>query len=105
MADYLTVFTATETHDQAVNLARSAVQARLAAGAQITGPVTSAFWHAGDFGTGQEYQLRLTTSGARYADLEAHLTENHPWTTPEITATAIVRGSSSYLEWVDRTTA
>ncbi|MFF7754359.1 divalent-cation tolerance protein CutA [Streptomyces sp. NPDC007971] len=105
MADYLTVSTATETRDQAVALAQSAVQARLAAGAQIVGPVTSVFWHAGEFGTGEEYQLHLKTSAARYPELEAHLIEHHPWKNPEVTGTPIVQGAAPYLEWIDRTTA
>ncbi|ARF55705.1 hypothetical protein B1H19_17345 [Streptomyces gilvosporeus] len=33
-------------------MAQSVVTARLAAGAQIIGPVTSVFWHHGEFGTG-----------------------------------------------------
>ncbi|WP_425471801.1 hypothetical protein [Streptomyces cadmiisoli] len=35
-------------------MARSVVQSRLAAGARIIGPVTSAFWQDGAFGTGEE---------------------------------------------------
>ncbi|MEV7387185.1 divalent-cation tolerance protein CutA [Streptomyces sp. NPDC091215] len=104
MPDYLTVSTATETREQAVALAQSAVQGRLAAGAQIIGPVTSVFWHAGEFGTSEEYQLLLKTTAARYPALEAHLIEHHPWDNPEVCATAIVQGAAGYLDWVDRTT-
>ncbi|MFD4786555.1 divalent-cation tolerance protein CutA [Streptomyces sp. NPDC058459] len=105
MADHLTISTATETREQAVALAQSAVQARLAAGAQIIGPVASVFWHDGECGTGEEYQLLLTTSTARYAQLEALLVEQHPWTNPEVRATPIVTGAATYLDWVDRSTA
>ncbi|MFJ9243821.1 divalent-cation tolerance protein CutA [Streptomyces sp. NPDC101776] len=105
MADYLTVSTATETREQAVALAQSAVRARLAAGAQIIGPVTSVFWHAGEFGTSEEYQLLLKTSGRRYPELEAHLVEHHPWGSPEVCATEIVHGAASCLDWIDRSTA
>ncbi|MDV9168749.1 divalent-cation tolerance protein CutA [Streptomyces sp. W16] len=105
MTDFVQVSTATETRDQALELARSVVQARLAAGAQIIGPVTSVFWHNGEFGTGEEWQLLLKTTASRYAELETHLIEHHPWTNPEVTATSIVQGSASYLEWIDRTVA
>ncbi|MFF4836569.1 divalent-cation tolerance protein CutA [Streptomyces sp. NPDC001315] len=104
MADYLTVSTATETREQAVALAQSAVHNRLAAGAQIVGPVTSVFWHAGEFGTSEEYQLLLKTTGARYPALEAHLIEHHPWDNPEVCATEIIRGAAACLEWIDRST-
>jgi periplasmic divalent cation tolerance protein len=103
MADHLTVSTATETREQAIALAQSAVQARLAAGAQIVGPVTSVFWHAGEFGTSEEYQLLLKTTAAKYPALEAHLIDQHPWTNPEVCAVPIVRGSAPYLDWIDRT--
>ena len=103
MADFLTVSTATATRDQAVALAESTVRARLAAGAQIIGPVTSTFWHAGEFGTGEEYQLLLKTTEARYPQLEAHLVENHPWDNPEVVGTAIETGALPYLAWIERT--
>ncbi|MGX9887342.1 divalent-cation tolerance protein CutA [Streptomyces sp. NPDC002276] len=105
MPDYLTVSTATETREQAVALAQSAVEGRFAAGAQIVGPVASVFWHAGTFGTGEEYQLFLKTTADQYPDLEAHLIEHHPWKNPEVTATPIVRGAAAYLEWIARTVA
>lgn len=104
MADHLTVSTATETREQAVTLAQSAVQTRLAAGAQIIGPVVSVFWHHGECGTGEEFQLLLTTSTTRYPQLEALLVEQHPWTNPEIRATPIVLGAATYLDWIDRST-
>lgn len=105
MADFVQVSTATPTREQAVELARSVVSERLAAGAQITGPVTSAFWHDGEFGTGEEWQLLLKTTAAHYPELEAHLIEHHPWKNPEVCATPIVQGAAPYLEWIDRTTA
>lgn len=100
MADFVQVSTATETRDQAVTLARSVVEGRLAAGAQIIGPVTSAFWHNGEFGTGEEWQLLLKTQQARYPELEAHLLKHHPWETPEIAAVPIVAGSEACLRWL-----
>ncbi|MEU9403999.1 divalent-cation tolerance protein CutA [Streptomyces sp. NPDC048242] len=105
MADYVQVSTATETRDQAAKLAESAVCSRLAAGAQIVGPVTSVFWHNNEFGTGEEYRLLLTTTGARYPELEAHLLDHHPWQNPEIRAVALVEGAMGYLEWIEKYTA
>ncbi|WP_435112608.1 divalent-cation tolerance protein CutA [Nocardiopsis synnemataformans] len=105
MTDYLQVSTATETREQAVELAKTAVEAKLAAGAQIVGPVTSVFWHLGEFGTGQEWQLLLKARADRYPQIQAHLIEHHPWTNPEVVATAIVEGSPDYLRWIGTTTA
>ncbi|MFE9812615.1 divalent-cation tolerance protein CutA [Streptomyces sp. NPDC005548] len=105
MADFLNVSTATATREQAVILAESAVRAKLAAGAQIVGPLTSVFWHAGVFGTGEEYQLLLKTTDAKYSELEAHLVAHHPWDNPEVIGTVIEAGAIPYLAWIERTLA
>ena len=100
MADFFQVSTATPTREQAVELARSIVSERLAAGAQIIGPVISAFWHDGQFGTGEEWQLLLKTTRARYPELQAHILEHHPWQRPEVAAVPIETGSKDCLEWI-----
>jgi len=78
------------------------VQARLAASAQVSGPVSTAFWHLGTFGQGEEWRVVLTTTAACYPRLEAHLREQHPWSNPEIVAVPLVAGAAAYLEWVAR---
>ncbi|MDQ7910794.1 divalent-cation tolerance protein CutA [Phytohabitans sp. ZYX-F-186] len=105
MTDYLVVATATETREQAVTLAGSAVAARLAGNAQVIGPVVSVFWHLGEQGTGEEYQLLLYTTADRYPDLEARLLREHPWDNPQVTATPIVAGAAGCLEWLRKSTA
>jgi len=98
------VATATETRDQAVALAGGAVATKLAGNAQVIGPVTSVFWHLGEQGTGEEYQVLLYTTSARYPDLEAYLLREHPWDNPQVTATPIVAGSAGCLEWLRQST-
>ena len=104
MAGYLQVSTATATRDEAVQLAGSAVGAGLAASAQVVGPVVSVFWHEGQYGEGEEWQVLLKTTERRYAELEAHLLEQHSWANPEVSAVEITAGSAAYLDWLDRTT-
>lgn len=101
MTEYVQVSTATPERPQAVALAQGAVQDRLAAGAQILGPVTSVFWHLGEFGEGEEWKLLLTTTRDRYQELEKYLLDNHPWETPELIATPI-EGSEGCLQWIKR---
>jgi periplasmic divalent cation tolerance protein len=105
VTDFLQVATATETREQAVTLAASAVAARLAGNAQVIGPVVSVFWHLGKQGTGEEWQVLLYTAGDRYPDLEAHLKREHPWDNPQVTATPIVAGSAACLQWLRQSTA
>lgn len=105
MTEFLQVTTTTDTRENAAELARSAVSAKLAAGAQVSGPVASFFWHSGQFGDGQEWQVTLKTTADRYPDLEAHLVTHHGWRNPEVTAVPLAAGSQGYLDWVRATTA
>ncbi|TDD27809.1 divalent-cation tolerance protein CutA [Actinomadura sp. KC06] len=105
MTDYLQVSTTTDDREAGMALIRSAVGARLAASGQVLGPAGSAFWHLGKVGTGDEWQVFLRTTSARYADLEAHLIEHHPWDNPEVTYTRIDGGAAAYLEWLKRETS
>lgn len=102
----LTVLTTTDSEAKAVELARGAVGARLAACAQISGPVTSVYRWQGAVETAAEWQVLLKTTPARYEALERHLRTVHDYETPEIIATPVVRGSAEYLRWVaEETTA
>ncbi|MGC0421763.1 divalent-cation tolerance protein CutA [Embleya sp. AB8] len=105
MADYVIVSTAAESRETATELARSVVAAKLAASAQVTGPLVSVFWHEGRLGEGEEWQASFKTTGDRYAELEAHIIEHHPWANPEVSAVPLVSGSALYLEWIRRTVA
>ncbi|MGN9920399.1 divalent-cation tolerance protein CutA [Micromonospora palomenae] len=103
MSEVIQVHTATGSHEAAQRLAQGAVQARLAAGGQIIGPVESVFWHEGVFGIGQEWQVVLKSSSQRYQELESYLRDHHEWANPEIIAVPVVTGSEPYLAWVRRT--
>lgn len=105
MTDVWQVQVAAPTKEMATTLAQGAVQARLAAGAQVIGPVTSVFWHDGEFGTSEEWLAVLKTTSTAYPKLEAYLVEHHEWTNPEISAVPLVDGLAPYLSWVERTTS
>ncbi|MEU5036134.1 divalent-cation tolerance protein CutA [Streptomyces rubiginosohelvolus] len=102
MTDCVQVSTATATRDEALTLASGAVQQRLAAGAQMVGPVVTVFWHLGEQGTGEEWQLLLKTTKDRYPELEAYLLNNHPWDNPEVCAVPIVLGADRCIDWVQK---
>ncbi|GLW05958.1 hypothetical protein Misp01_10880 [Microtetraspora sp. NBRC 13810] len=105
MTDYVQVSTTAATRDAALSLVRSAVEAKLAASGQVFGPAVSMFWHQGELGEGEEWQVFLRTTADRYPALEKHLIDQHPWDNPEVTFTAIDGGSEAYLGWLRRTTA
>ncbi|MFE1228291.1 divalent-cation tolerance protein CutA [Streptomyces sp. NPDC058745] len=101
----LTVLTTTDSPAKAQELARGAVETRLAACAQISGPVTSVYHWQGAIETTEEWQVVLKTTEARYEALEAHLLAAHDYETPEILATPVVRASAAYVQWIRSETA
>ncbi|WP_129840892.1 divalent-cation tolerance protein CutA [Streptomyces sp. RFCAC02] len=105
MADYITVFTTTDDREAAEELARSAVEARLAACAQIDGPISSVYWWDGAVQNEQEWRITYKTPASKYADLAAHIKAGHTYEVPEIIATPITDGSPDYLSWLDDETA
>ncbi|MFE0079710.1 divalent-cation tolerance protein CutA [[Kitasatospora] papulosa] len=102
---WLTVLTTTDSEEKARVLARDVVEARLAACAQISAPVTSVYRWQDAVETAEEWQVLFKTTSARYDELEAHLVAAHDYATPEIIAMPVVRGSERYLAWVTAETA
>ncbi|WP_433681275.1 divalent-cation tolerance protein CutA [Nocardia sp. CA-119907] len=99
------VTSTTPTEDDARAIARAVVEERLAAGAEVTGPALSVFWHLGKLGEGQEWRVSFTTSVTARDRLAARVCELHPWDSPEVTATPVEWCVDSYAEWVERATA
>lgn len=104
MSEHVVVATTTDSESAATELAAGAVAARLAACAQVVGPVTSVFRWEGAVQTEREWRVELKTAADRVADLTDHLRERHSYDVPEIIATPIDGGSAAYLEWVVRET-
>ncbi|MFD4372112.1 divalent cation tolerance protein CutA [Streptomyces sp. NPDC058486] len=100
----VTVRTTTDARAKADALARGAVEARLAACAQISGPVTSVYHWRGAIETTEEWEVVLKTTEARYRALEAHLIAAHDYETPEILATRVTRVAEGYARWVEKET-
>ncbi|MEW2382311.1 divalent-cation tolerance protein CutA [Micromonospora sp. NPDC047707] len=105
VSDYVQVSTAVQSRDDAMKLARAGVAGRLAASAQVVGPVGSVFWHRGELGEGEEWQVIFYTTAELYDAIESWLGEDHPWDNPQVTAVPILRGSPGYLSWITRTVA
>jgi periplasmic divalent cation tolerance protein len=101
---YLQVQTTTDSRAEAVELGRDAVQARLAACAQVSGPVLSSYWWEGDLERAEEWTLLLKLPAARYQELADFLAQRHSYDEPEIVATPIVAGSAAYLSWMEEVT-
>ena len=103
-AEFLQVQTTTDSRLEAMELARVAVEARLAACAQVTGPMTSTYWWDDGIERAEEWLIMLKLPADRFDELAALLTERHSYDEPEIIALPILRGSPAYLDWISEET-
>ena len=72
---YLQVQTTTDSRAEAMELSRAAVESRLAACAQVAGPVASMYWWDGSLERAEEWLVLLKLPADRYDELAAFLTE------------------------------
>ena len=98
--EYLQVQTTTDSRAEAMELSRAAVESRLAACAQVAGPVASMYWWDGGLERAEEWLVLLKLPADRYDELAAFITERHSYDEPEIVALPIVKGSTAYLTWM-----
>jgi periplasmic divalent cation tolerance protein len=84
----------------AQSLARSLVEARLAACVSIGAPVESLYHWRGEIETAQEFPVVVKTRAERYAEVEAAIRARHPYELPEIVAVTIDDGYAPYLRWI-----
>ena len=98
--EYLQVQTTTDSRAEAMELAKAAVEARLAACGQVAGPVASTYWWNDELERAEEWFVFFKLPADRYEALAAFLAERHSYDEPEILATPFVAGSASFLAWI-----
>jgi periplasmic divalent cation tolerance protein len=94
------VTTTLPDRDTANRIGRRLVEERLAACAQVVGPVASVYWWQGEVETAGEWYCHLKTTAARVDALIARVRELHPYETPEIVALPVTEGDPAYLRWI-----
>lgn len=100
--DPILVLTTTGNRDEAATIAASLVDSGLVACVQIVSGVESVYRWEGEVVRDAEWLLLCKTTAARYVEVEGAILATHSYTTPEVVAIRIERGSSSYLEWLRR---
>jgi periplasmic divalent cation tolerance protein len=98
--EIIQVVTTTGTRAEADAIAQALVEARLAACAQVLGPIVSRYWWEGVVEVAEEWLCVAKTTAGRYPEVEAAIREHHSYAVPEIVALAVVAASPSYLDWV-----
>ncbi|MBM3315123.1 divalent-cation tolerance protein CutA [candidate division WOR-3 bacterium] len=100
MARFVQVSTAFGSRTDALRVGRAVVRQRLAACAQVLGPVFSSYHWNGRQQSTREWLCLLKTTGRAYPALESVLLRLHPYETPEIVAAPVTAGSAAYLTWL-----
>jgi periplasmic divalent cation tolerance protein len=98
--DTVRVETTVDSREGAERLARSVVEHRLAACAQVGGPITSFYRWEGRVQADEEWTVVVKTAADRLDELTAHIGEVHPYDVPEVVAVPVTGGNPAYLEWV-----
>lgn len=102
MAEYIQVSMTVEKKEDAQRIGREAVESRLAACVQISGPITSLYWWKGRIEEAEEWLCLLKTERRLFEELVSKLRALHPYEVPEIVAVPLVAGSADYLRWIDQ---
>jgi periplasmic divalent cation tolerance protein len=88
----------------ALALARTLVDERLAACVNVLPPMTSVYRWQGRIDEDQERQIVIKTARKRLTALEERLRQLHPYELPEFLVLSASGGSEGYLRWVGECT-
>ena len=105
MTEYIEVRTALPTREGANTIAQHLVRERLAASAQVSGPIESVYWWRGEMVHAQEWIVMAKTRLPLYQDVEQAIRHLHSYEEPGIIALPIIAGSTRYFSWIAKETA
>ena len=97
--NYCVVLVTAPSREEAVAIARSLVEAKLAACVNIF-PIHSIYTWKEELCADDEWQLIIKTDLAKFEALEAKVREVHSYEVPEVVALPIASGSAPYLQWM-----
>ncbi|MFN8542608.1 MAG: divalent-cation tolerance protein CutA [Candidatus Binatia bacterium] len=102
---FVIVLVTVANEEEAERLAYTLVEERLAACANLLGPIRSIFRWQGAVEEASEHLLLLKARRDAVEELSARVRALHSYDVPEVLALPIVAGSEPYLEWLGESTA
>ena len=96
----IVVLTTTPNMEEAENLARKIVEARLAACVQVLPAMQSFYFWEGEIQKDSEHLLLIKTAAEKFDELEKCIRTNHSYSVPEIVALRAENVSDDYLKWL-----
>ena len=97
--DFCIVTTTTDEAETAQQITDTLLSEKLAACIQ-TFPVRSHYYWQGEAQSSEEILLQIKTKTNLFSHIEKLITSLHNYEVPEIIMTPVVRGNSSYLDWI-----
>lgn len=94
------IYVTAPNQDEALGLAQALVGERLAACANVLGPITSVYWWDGKLNQDAEVALVLKTRADLVEALTARVRELHPYDCPCVVALPIDGGNPAFLSWI-----
>jgi periplasmic divalent cation tolerance protein len=98
---HIIVLVTTSSRKEAEKIAKTLLEERLVACANIIGPVHSLFWWQGKVDMAQEHLILMKTRKDLFNKLSEKVKALHSYQVPEIIAIPIVEGLKDYLNWID----
>jgi periplasmic divalent cation tolerance protein len=101
MTDKIVVFSTAASAEEAEKIARSLVEARLAACVNVIPEIRSFYRWQGKTEESAEWLLVIKSSRERFDALRAAVEKLHSYDVPELIALPVVEGARNYLNWMD----
>jgi periplasmic divalent cation tolerance protein len=98
--DAIVVFVTAASLEQAERIAHALVGERLAACANIVGPIRSIYRWKDEVQNDAEHLMIIKTRAKLLTKIEPRVKELHSYQVPEVIALPIVAGAKPYLDWV-----
>jgi periplasmic divalent cation tolerance protein len=99
------VYITADSRDDAESMARTLVEERLAACANILGGIRSFYWWDGAVQSGDEQAIVAKTRQELVPRIVERIKALHGYSCPCVVALPVVAGNPGFLAWIDEETA
>jgi periplasmic divalent cation tolerance protein len=103
--EFVVVLVTAGSAEEAAAIGRALVEERLAACANVLGPIRSIYRWQGAVEDAAEHLLLLKARAADVPALDARVRALHSYDVPEVIALPVRAGSPAYLAWLAESTA
>ncbi len=101
---YLAIFCTVPDRETGLKISETLVKERLAACSNLLPGILSVYSWQGEIQHESEELMIIKSTEKQYEAIEKRIKALHPYQTPEIIALQLVRGSDSYLKWINQET-